>query len=280
MLFFLNLWNVTVNTDLKNNNTKPTLDDIAFEGRNKEYGAYLIRKTYQIRLFRSFLFTSCAFLIFLFVFGRVNQNRTKYYYYNPFLDAQVVGVNLTRNPYTPNANELSGRAFSQTVEVPQEIADEEAVVTNQEKPVKPTTGKGDSTGIAQNESGLNGSGNSENTAGGVDGEIFGSADLNPQFPGGVKAMQEFIRENLQYPENARRSNITGTIHIYVVILKDGSITDIKVIRGLQEDLDKEAVRVIKSMPLWKPGMRGGIPVNVRCILPISVSPFRDKHGNS
>jgi periplasmic protein TonB len=57
-------------------------------------------------------------------------------------------------------------------------------------------------------------------------------------------------------------------------LSDGSLRDIKVIKGLQPDLDNEAIRVVKSMPLWKPGVRGGVAVNVRCVIPITVSPLK------
>jgi protein TonB len=85
-------------------------------------------------------------------------------------------------------------------------------------------------------------------------------------------MQQFIKENLHYPETARIQNITGVIHVFLVILSDGTIRDVKVIKGLQADLDNEAVRMVRTMPAWNPGKRKGVPVNVRCIIPITVSP--------
>jgi periplasmic protein TonB len=261
---------------LKRNDPKTTLDDIAFDGRNKDYGAYLIRKTHDARLFRSFLYSLGVVVLFLFVYQRIIQNRSKDYYYNPFLNATVVGVNIIQNPYTPDVGQQSGKSFSQTIDVPQEIVEDETLTADEEKPESPSAGKGDSTSLTQNESGLNGQDNSNGSEGGIEGEIYGSADLNPQFPGGVKAMQDFINENLKYPETARQFNIKGTILIYVVITSDGALMDVKVVKGLQDDLDAEAVRVVKSMPLWKPAMRGGVPVNVRCTLPIAVSPLNSR----
>jgi protein TonB len=87
-------------------------------------------------------------------------------------------------------------------------------------------------------------------------------------------MQEYIKENLNYPDVARNLNISGSIHVFIVVLSDGSLRDIKIVKGLQPDLDKEAIRVVKSMPLWNPGIRGGEPVNVRCVIPITVSPLK------
>lgn len=106
----------------------------------------------------------------------------------------------------------------------------------------------------------------------MEGGVYGSADINPQFPGGIKAMQQFIKDNLHYPEIARKYSISGTIQIYAVITSQGSITDVKVVKGLLAELDEEAVNMVKSMPLWKPAIRGGVPVSVRCIIPISVNP--------
>ncbi|MEI8049093.1 MAG: TonB family protein [Bacteroidota bacterium] len=259
---------------MKNKNSKRTLDDIAFEGRNRDYGAYFIRKTYQGRLLRSFAYSLGFFLLILLFAGRIFRQQTAEYYYNPLLDSQVVGVNLSNNPNPVVSMEQSGGASLSVSPVPGSIVDDAEVSENKQEPQDPKSGGSDSTGTNGKNSGEKGTGNSIAESGGVDGEIYGSADLNPQFPGGIKAMQEFIKLNLQYPEIARKSNIRGTILIYVVVRRDGTLTDIKVVQGLQPDLDAEALRVVSSMPQWKPAMRAGFPVNVRCVVPISVSPLR------
>jgi protein TonB len=261
---------------LKNNNHKPTLDDVAFEGRNKEYGAYLIRKTYEGRLLRSFSYSMCFFFISLLVFQKIKHHRSAAYYYNSLQDLQVVGVNLSKNPYpSVTIEQTSGASAPASSEIPVIIADDE-IVANQVLTDKSATGNTDSTGISGKGTTDDGTGSIDDAGGGIVGEVYGSAEINPQFPGGDKAMQEFIRENLHYPEIARVQNITGAIHIYFVIQYDGSVRDVKIVRGLQPDLDKEATRVVMSMPSWKPGMRGGVPVNVRCIIPITVSPLKYK----
>ena len=261
--------------ELKNKNSKPNLDDLAFEGRNKEYGAYLIRKTYPARLFRSFIYSLCFFLVVLVLYARIVRLRSENYYYNSLQDLQVVGVNLSKNPYPSiTIEQTKGASAIESAEAPVIVADEEIAADQdkQDKVVKPLTVGKDSTGISGQGTNAEGKGSLDEAGGGIVGEIYGSADINPQFPGGDRAMQEFIKANLHYPEIARSMNITGAIHIYFVIQSDGTVKDVKVIKGLQPDLDKETVRVIWLMPPWKPGIRGGVPVNVRCIIPITVSP--------
>lgn len=79
----------------------------------------------------------------------------------------------------------------------------------------------------------------------------------PEFPGGSEAMMEFIQENLEYPMAEKKANIQGTITMQFIVEKDGSLTDIKAIKSVEhgDNLVKEATRVIKMMPKWKPGMQ-------------------------
>jgi len=259
---------------LKENSRKRTLDDIAFEGRNKDYGAFLIRTTSEARLFRSFLYSLCAFLLVLLIFERINHKRERDYYYNPLLDSGVVGVNLSNNPYPAIALEkIKGASSSESHEAPT-IVDDNQIAVDPSEIDKPAGSDNDSTGMNGKGKNGEGTGSIDEAGGRIDGEVFGSADINPHFPGGMKAMQEYIKENLNYPDVARNLNISGSIHVFIVVLSDGSLRDIKIVKGLQPDLDKEAIRVVKSMPLWKPGIRGGEPVNVRCVIPITVSPLK------
>ncbi len=99
-------------------------------------------------------------------------------------------------------------------------------------------------------------------------EIFTFVEDYPEFPGGDKALREYILNNIKYPEVARTSGITGTVYVQFVVEKDGSISDVKVVRGIGGGCDEEAVRVVKSMPRWKPGKQRGQPVRVYFTLPI------------
>ena len=102
----------------------------------------------------------------------------------------------------------------------------------------------------------------------IEEKIFTFVEEYPEFPGGDKALREFILNNLNYPEIARKSGITGTVYVQFVVEKDGSISDVKVVRGIGGGCDEEAVRVVKSMPKWKPGKQRGQPVRVYFTLPI------------
>jgi len=98
--------------------------------------------------------------------------------------------------------------------------------------------------------------------------IFDVVEQHPEFPGGQEAMYNFLAKNLTYPELALEQSIQGRVYVQFVICKDGSIKDIKVLKGIETSLDSEAIRVIKMMPKWKPGIQRGKPVNVRFNLPI------------
>ncbi|MBF1529557.1 MAG: energy transducer TonB [Prevotella salivae] len=93
-------------------------------------------------------------------------------------------------------------------------------------------------------------------------------EMMPQYPGGLAAMLKYIRENIKYPEQAMKERIQGRVTVSFIIEKDGSISDVKAVRSVHPLLDKEAVRVVKSMPKWSPGKHNGKPVRVRFNLPV------------
>ena len=90
----------------------------------------------------------------------------------------------------------------------------------------------------------------------------------PTYPGGTEKMFEFINENLRWPKDDG-SCILGRVIISFIVEKDGSLTDVKVEKSIDPSFDKEAVRVVKSMPKWEPGMYRGKPVRVKYCIPIS-----------
>ena len=89
----------------------------------------------------------------------------------------------------------------------------------------------------------------------------------PQFPGG--SVQKWIAKNVKYPMIAQENNIQGKVFVQFVIEKDGSVSDVKVARSVDPSLDKEAIRVVKAMPKWKPGKQRGKPVRVSYTVPIN-----------
>ena len=99
-------------------------------------------------------------------------------------------------------------------------------------------------------------------------EIFVFVEDNASFPGGVDARMKYLRENLKYPKMAIESGIQGTVYLKFVVEKDGSITNVKVLRGIGGGCDEEAMRVVKNMPKWNPAKQRGKPVRVQFNMPI------------
>ena len=90
----------------------------------------------------------------------------------------------------------------------------------------------------------------------------------PEFPGGKKAFEEYLVKNINYPENAKANNIEGRVLIRFTVMSDGSIVNAYVEKGIDEECDNEALRIVKAMPKWKPAIYEGKPVNVQYALPI------------
>lgn len=98
--------------------------------------------------------------------------------------------------------------------------------------------------------------------------IYNVVDQMPEFPGGMEAMMHYLSDNIRYPEKAKDDNIEGRVFIQFVVEKDGSIGEVKLLRGIGGGCDEEAIRVVKSMPNWEPGKIEGKPVKVYFSLPI------------
>lgn len=100
-------------------------------------------------------------------------------------------------------------------------------------------------------------------------QVFFIVEDMPEFPGGELALRKFIANAIKYPVIAQENGIQGKVYVNFVVDKDGSITNAKIARGVDPSLDKEALRVVNSLPKWKPGMQRGKPVKVSYTVPIS-----------
>ncbi|WP_297098242.1 energy transducer TonB [uncultured Draconibacterium sp.] len=103
---------------------------------------------------------------------------------------------------------------------------------------------------------------------GADAVFFIVEDM-PEFPGGDEALRKYIANALNYPEVAQKNGIQGKVYVSFVVEKDGSIGDAKIERGVDPSLDKEALRVVKALPMWKPGKQRGKTVRVQYTVPIN-----------
>jgi protein TonB len=102
----------------------------------------------------------------------------------------------------------------------------------------------------------------------VESKVFLVAEQMPEFPGGDDAMMKFIQKNIQYPDMERENDIQGRVVVGFVVNEDGSLQDIAIKKGVSSGIDKEALRVVRLLPKFKPGKQQGKPVRVQFVLPI------------
>lgn len=100
-------------------------------------------------------------------------------------------------------------------------------------------------------------------------EVFTIVENQPVPSGGINGFNRFVQQNLKYPKQAHRMGIEGKVFVQFIVQKDGSISDVKVIRGIGAGCDEEAIRVIQKSPKWTPGKQRGRAVRVRMVLPIT-----------
>ena len=100
-------------------------------------------------------------------------------------------------------------------------------------------------------------------------EIFVAVEQQAEFPGGQGALMKFLSNNIRYPESAQQNDIQGRVIVKFVVEKDGSIGNVTVVKGVDRDLDREAIRVVKKMPRWQPGKNNGVAVRSYFNLPVT-----------
>ena len=100
-------------------------------------------------------------------------------------------------------------------------------------------------------------------------KIFTVVEQMPMFPGGDGALMGYLRDNIHYPTVAAENGVQGRVVVGFVVERDGSITDVNILRGVDPSLDREAMRVVKSMPKWTPGKQNGSAVRVKYQVPVS-----------
>jgi len=107
-------------------------------------------------------------------------------------------------------------------------------------------------------------------------EVRDVTDKMPSFPGGMGALMQYLKGNVDYPTEALKENIGGRVVVAFIIEKDGSLSDVRIAKSVHPLLDAEAIRVVSSMPKWNPGLENGNPVRVKYTIPIT---FRLKEKN-
>lgn len=245
--------------------------ELVFEGRNKEYGAYVIRAQQEKRLLIAFVGSIC--LIGLLVLGpyfiRMLNKETKlpalvddsgeYRMFDPIVPPPDVPSDPAPKPKSSGASQ----SFSNLV-----VRDLDSIPDTPDQQKLSVTGPGNS-------------GNTNDSLPGDDTPFIGggtnvNADTRdwtyveemPVFPGGDAALLRFLQENLRYPSEELRKGIEGTVYVGFVINREGKAERITVRNHIGGGLEEEAVRVISAMPDWKPGKQNGQHVNVQYGVPV------------
>lgn len=260
--------------------------DLVFEGRNKAYGAYRLRKSTTKRnilaMVAVVILLVVAFII-LTVKNFVDEQRAKVAmtqvaeltnYKQPEKKAEVKQKKIEVEPERVVERVKSSIKFTAPViKKDDEVKPDEELKTQDELMSTKTAigtfdvkGNDDANGeilkakdvIAEPEPPKH---EEEN-------KVFDIVEQQPLFPGGPAALNKYLSENTKYPDVAQENGVQGRVTVQFVVEKDGSISDVHVLRGVDPSLDKEAVRVVKSMPRWTPGKQNGITVRVNYRVPV------------
>jgi protein TonB len=252
--------------------------DVVFTGRNKAYGAYELRKDNERNTRKALIIGCILFVVAIsantvinMISGFIPKAREKVKITNVVLSPPPADI---KKPPPPPPPEPPKPKVDQ-VKFPPPVVKPDVEV--KEKP--PTVKELEVADPGQKN--LKGDKNAEVTIDEPVGEsnnkvteedpnkIFTSVEQVPEFPGGLDAFGRFLGKNIHYPAVARENGTQGRVIVSFVCEKDGSLTDVKVARGIGDGCDEEAVRVIKSSPKWKPGIQNGRPVRVAYSVPIA-----------
>jgi protein TonB len=241
--------------------------DILYDNRNKAYGGYELRKHYAERIRKALLIVLglCMILIILAsITSKTQESKPR----EIVCDIPIEPVVLFT---TPPAKTIEPSASKSTIKNPEmKIVDDNKLI----EPPKTVNDIADKTPATNNTNG-NLNGNSTNITNGNSNVVVVVsppatkpvtwAEEMPEFNGDLNA---FLQKQLQYPDKARDAGVDGKVNVQFIVNEDGSVSNTKIIRGIGAGCDEEAIRIINSMPKWKPGKQNGKAVKVYFTLPI------------
>lgn len=248
----------------------PNLDDLVFESRNKKYGAYTLRKEYKRVITRSVIYAVTIFMavaLSVFIFYNVDfhpGNSNFIITYEPF-DLSPAEELLPPPPQEKPLQKKEIEEIDEEKEITLVPADS---LREKSKPAEPESSKTDSSELSKTESSENDNDRNNEQGGGSYDGLITTLQALPSFPGGDLARLNFLRYNINYPEEEKKKGIQGVVIVTFTVEKDGSLSNIKVTKGVSAGINEEALRVVKLMPKWYPGVQHGKPVNVTIKLPI------------
>lgn len=249
-------------------------NDLVFENRNKDYGAYALRNAYGGRVILAFiiaLITLALVMAFpairkLFEDDVVAIVNTKEFRYTDL----VAPPPIDRNTPPPQKVELPPPLKQALKFMPPKIVDKEVVVDEtppmedlKNLDVAPVTTDGEAVSVFDDvvPDAVEEPEEDQN-------KVYTIVEQPAEFPGGFAAMMKWVSQNMKYPSQARRMGTEGNVFVQFVIDQQGQISEAKVVKGIGAGCDEEAVRVISKMPAWKPGKQNGKAVKSRFVLPL------------
>ncbi len=245
-------------------NNAPSLVDLAFEGRNKAYGAYELRKKYP-----KYLAVAWAFGAGIMILAVILP--FLYYYFEPvpliegdiLYDAEY--YSMMPPPEDPSLQIPSMAKPLQEESIVPLVSD--SVKPEDVRPIEVAPKKEEEKVVADSSARGNGGpgmgpGSGENTG------IATVIDVYPRYPGGDESRLYYLRKNTRYPDAAIKSGVQGVVMVVFIIELDGSLSNIEISKGIGGGCDEEAVRVVKGMPKWEPAKRAGRPVRLMVRMPI------------
>lgn len=250
----------------RNENKVPAFDEIIFENRNKEYGAYDLRKHYKSVTSLSILgaLTFCSVIIvLLFLKSEPGTALPVKPYDTVIYTLDAYKPEVFKEPEAKPPAELFKTvrnvvpvvATDTTIPTDFIPTNDELTHTYTDKDVNDTNAV-ITDAISEPEIPVE-----------MEPVIF--AKEMPEFPGGEQALLEYIGKNIKYPEEAIMNNIQGKVTLKFVVNTDGSVNRIELLRGVDPLLDQEAIRVVGTLPKFKPGKQNGIPVRVWFMVPVN-----------
>lgn len=268
----------------------PKWVDMVFAGKNQEYGAYQLRKGTSKRNITALLILLIAAaliggaLAYKVHLQKLDEERQAYMEQLELSKLQEQAKKEKKEEPIIKAKIEPKKVVEQVRETQKftapeikkdELVNEENQVKDQadldEKVavgVKDQEGTKDRTDVAiRNDIAVNTNESEEKKE--VANKVFDVVEQMPSFPGGNEALMKFLSDNVKYPVVAQENGVQGRVVVSFVVEKDGSITDVKVVRSVDPSLDKEAARVVKSMPRWIPGKQNGAAVRVKYNVPVS-----------
>lgn len=250
----------------ENNQQFEPMVELVFRNRNKEYGAYVLRKKYK-------KYVIIATVISLIILGATVAypviasylNKSKLIKEEKSVETEMLNMpkeDLPPPPPPPPPPEALEQKVKFTAPVVVNDTVDENFGKQDELAAKPNTEAPPEEDIKVEET-------KEKVIEQVEAApVFTIVEEMPAFSGGEAELYKYLHDNTKYPEEAKELGIQGRVYVTFVVETDGSITAINIVRGIGGGCDEEAVRVVKSMPRWTPGKQRGVPVRVQFNLPI------------